>query len=146
MSESDYLCAFSPGALLKGGTVLQQERVRDWRPTWRLNNTDPVASNFYPLTAAIEIAQPGKSALAVLTDRAQGEMCYGTDEVGHKDMSLSLSACSGSAQLKSGVNICTTDCCSVQHSRSYSRNIQDCVMESLTHCSGMSVTCQLLQA
>jgi Glycosyl hydrolases family 38 C-terminal domain len=68
------LCALSPGAVLKGGTVLPQERVRDWRPTWRLNNTDPIASNFYPLTAAIEIAQPGHSALSVLTDRAQGEM------------------------------------------------------------------------
>ena len=64
----------SSGTLLKGGAVSAQERVRDWRPTWRLNNTDPVASNFYPLTAAIEIAQPGHSALAVLTDRAQGEM------------------------------------------------------------------------
>lgn len=64
----------SHNAPLKGGTVSRQERVRDWRPTWRLNNTDPVASNFYPLTAAIEMAQPGHSALAVLTDRAQGEM------------------------------------------------------------------------
>ena len=50
--------------------------MRDWRPTWRLNNTDPVASNFYPVTAAIEIAQPDKSALAVLTDRAQGELSF----------------------------------------------------------------------
>lgn len=56
--------------------MLRQERVRDWRPTWRLNNTDPIASNFYPLTAAIEIAQPGHSGLAVLTDRAQGDMCF----------------------------------------------------------------------
>lgn len=49
-----------------------QERVRDWRPTWRLNNTDPIASNFYPLTAAIEIQEADVSALAVHTDRAQG--------------------------------------------------------------------------
>jgi lysosomal alpha-mannosidase len=51
--------------------------VRDWRPTWRLNNTDPISSNFYPVTAAIEIAQPDKSALAVLTDRAQGDVRIG---------------------------------------------------------------------
>lgn len=53
-------------------SVLDQERVRDWRPTWRLNNTDPTASNFYPVTAAIQIQEPDNSALAVLTDRAQG--------------------------------------------------------------------------
>lgn len=100
-----------------------QERVRDWRPTWRLNNTDPVASNFYPMTAAIEIAQPGHSALAVLTDRAQGEMCLAR--------MMLLDSCSGSAHAASGINPCTTDCCIVQHSRSYGPHENDCmIMES----------------
>eukprot|EP00208_Stichococcus_sp_RCC1054_P002016 CAMPEP_0206142692 /NCGR_PEP_ID=MMETSP1473-20131121/17914_1 /ASSEMBLY_ACC=CAM_ASM_001109 /TAXON_ID=1461547 /ORGANISM="Stichococcus sp, Strain RCC1054" /LENGTH=1182 /DNA_ID=CAMNT_0053537795 /DNA_START=217 /DNA_END=3765 /DNA_ORIENTATION=+ len=49
------------------------ERVRDFRPTWKLNNTgDAASSNYYPLTTAIEIAEPGRAALAVLVDRAQG--------------------------------------------------------------------------
>lgn len=48
--------------------------MRNFRPTWRLNNTDPVSGNFYPVTTAIEIQEAGSSALAVLTDRSQGEL------------------------------------------------------------------------
>ena len=32
-----------------------QERKLDYRPTWDLNVTEPVAGNYYPLTAAIAI-------------------------------------------------------------------------------------------
>ncbi|KAK9842267.1 hypothetical protein WJX81_003590 [Elliptochloris bilobata] len=47
-------------------------RVRDWRPTWDLDVTEPVAGNFYPVTSAIYVEEPGKGALVVVTDRAQG--------------------------------------------------------------------------
>lgn len=46
-------------------------RVRDRRPGWRLNVTEPVAGNFYPVTAAAMI-QDSEHSLAVLVDRAQG--------------------------------------------------------------------------
>ncbi|KAK9810259.1 hypothetical protein WJX72_007477 [[Myrmecia] bisecta] len=49
-----------------------QKRRGDFRPTWPLNVTQPVAGNFYPLTAAIALQEPGKAELAVITDRAQG--------------------------------------------------------------------------
>jgi len=45
---------------------------RDFRPTWELNQTEPVAGNYYPLTAAMYI-QDERRQLALLTDRAQGE-------------------------------------------------------------------------
>ena len=37
-----------------------QRRVRDKRPSWDLNVTQPIAGNFYPLTAAIylEVSPP----------------------------------------------------------------------------------------
>ncbi|EFN53834.1 hypothetical protein CHLNCDRAFT_36397 [Chlorella variabilis] len=41
------------------------------RPSWELNVTEPVAGNYYPLTAAMYI-QDADRQLAVLTDRAQG--------------------------------------------------------------------------
>ena len=48
-----------------------QRRRRDARPTWDLNVTEPAAGNFYPVTAALYIADH-KRALTVHTDRAQG--------------------------------------------------------------------------
>ena len=47
-------------------------RRRNARPTWRLNVTEPVAGNFYPITSAASIQQEDGLALAVVTDRAQG--------------------------------------------------------------------------
>ncbi len=52
-----------------------QRRRRDWRKTWDLSITEPVASNYYPLTAAMYI-QDSKAQLAVLTDRAQGDTLF----------------------------------------------------------------------
>lgn len=46
-------------------------RVRDARPAWKLNVTELVAGNYYPLTAAMHI-QDTKRQLALLTERAQG--------------------------------------------------------------------------
>lgn len=48
-------------------------RVRNERPTWKWDATEPVAGNYYPLTAAAAIKDAGTGAeFAVLVDRAQG--------------------------------------------------------------------------
>jgi len=47
------------------------ERIRDFRSTWKLNNTQPIASNYYPMNAAAFI-RDGNAQLTVLNDRAQG--------------------------------------------------------------------------
>ncbi|KAK9786492.1 hypothetical protein WJX73_000911 [Symbiochloris irregularis] len=49
-----------------------QKRERDHRPSWDLNVTQPVAGNYYPLTAAIYLEEPGFAQLGLITDRAQG--------------------------------------------------------------------------
>ncbi|NP_001244175.1 lysosomal alpha-mannosidase precursor [Cavia porcellus] len=47
------------------------ERRRDYRPSWKLNQTEPVAGNYYPVNSRIYITD-GKMQLTVLTDRSQG--------------------------------------------------------------------------
>ncbi|XP_032775635.1 lysosomal alpha-mannosidase isoform X2 [Strigops habroptila] len=47
------------------------ERRRDYRPTWNLSQTEPVAGNYYPVTSRIFIKDK-KIQLTVLTDRSQG--------------------------------------------------------------------------
>ena len=48
-------------------------RKRDYRPTWMLNVTEPIAGNYYPVSAAIYIEDSNSGqALAVATDRSQG--------------------------------------------------------------------------
>ncbi|XP_071068858.1 lysosomal alpha-mannosidase-like isoform X2 [Dasypus novemcinctus] len=47
------------------------ERRRDYRPTWDLDQTEPVAGNYYPVNTRIYITD-GKVQLTVLTDRSQG--------------------------------------------------------------------------
>nr|XP_044995358.1 lysosomal alpha-mannosidase-like [Jaculus jaculus] len=46
-------------------------RSRNYRPTWRLNQTEPVAGNYYPVNTRIYISD-GDVQLTVLTDRSQG--------------------------------------------------------------------------
>ncbi len=48
-----------------------QTRKRNFRPTWTLNVTNPVAGNYYPVNAAIRV-QDSSRALSVLNDRSQG--------------------------------------------------------------------------
>ncbi|XP_042638582.1 lysosomal alpha-mannosidase-like [Orycteropus afer afer] len=47
------------------------ERRRDYRPTWNLNQTDPVSGNYYPVNSRIYIMDRNMQ-LTVLTDRSQG--------------------------------------------------------------------------
>ncbi|NXW69010.1 MA2B1 mannosidase, partial [Hirundo rustica] len=47
------------------------ERRRDYRPTWNLSQSEPVAGNYYPVNTRIFI-EDGKVQLTVLTDRSQG--------------------------------------------------------------------------
>nr|XP_014342916.1 PREDICTED: lysosomal alpha-mannosidase [Latimeria chalumnae] len=52
-----------------GREILQ--RRRDYRATWKLEQTEPVAGNYYPVNSRIYI-KDGKQQLTVLTDRSQG--------------------------------------------------------------------------
>ncbi|XP_014748733.1 PREDICTED: lysosomal alpha-mannosidase [Sturnus vulgaris] len=47
------------------------ERRRDYRPTWNLSQSEPVAGNYYPVNTRIFIRDQ-KVQLTVLTDRSQG--------------------------------------------------------------------------
>lgn len=46
------------------------ERKRDFRPTWDLNQTEPVAGNYYPVGTALSI-RDSSAQLTVLTDAVQ---------------------------------------------------------------------------
>ncbi|XP_041033071.1 lysosomal alpha-mannosidase isoform X1 [Carcharodon carcharias] len=46
-------------------------RRRDYRPTWKLNQTEPIAGNYYPVNSRIYM-KDGKTQLTVLPDRSQG--------------------------------------------------------------------------
>ena len=48
-----------------------QERKLNYRPTWKLNNTEPVAGNYYPVNSRMYIKDAAKQ-LTVLTDRSLG--------------------------------------------------------------------------
>lgn len=49
------------------------KRERNFRPTWPLELAEPVAGNYYPVTAKITVEDKAqKVRLSVLNDRAQG--------------------------------------------------------------------------
>ncbi|XP_005095526.1 lysosomal alpha-mannosidase [Aplysia californica] len=49
------------------------ERVLNYRPTWQLKQTEPVAGNYYPVNSFISIKDTKKNVqFTVLVDRAQG--------------------------------------------------------------------------
>lgn len=48
-----------------------QERKRDFRPTWKLNVTEPIAGNYYPVNSRMYIKDSSKQ-LTVLVDRSLG--------------------------------------------------------------------------
>ncbi|KAJ8263831.1 hypothetical protein GJAV_G00141790, partial [Gymnothorax javanicus] len=47
------------------------ERRRDFRSTWTLNQTEPIAGNYYPINSRIYIKDE-EQQLTVVTDRSQG--------------------------------------------------------------------------
>lgn len=46
-------------------------RQRDWRPSWNLSQTEPIAGNYYPINSAVAI-KDASAQLTLLVDRAQG--------------------------------------------------------------------------
>ena len=51
------------------------QRKRNFRPTWPLNNTEPVSGNYYPINSRIFIRDDDASSgrqLTLVTDRSQG--------------------------------------------------------------------------
>lgn len=59
-----------------------QPRVQNFRPTWTLNNTEPVASNFYPVTTALFTqAATGAARLTIVTDRSVAGTSLGQGEL-----------------------------------------------------------------
>jgi len=49
------------------------KRVRDYRPTWHLNQTEEIAGNYYPVNSRIYIQdEKAGTQFTVLTDRSQG--------------------------------------------------------------------------
>jgi len=47
------------------------ERRRNYRSTWTMNVTEPIASNYYPINSHIYITN-GSAFVALVTDRSQG--------------------------------------------------------------------------
>ncbi|XP_063885164.1 lysosomal alpha-mannosidase-like isoform X4 [Scylla paramamosain] len=48
------------------------KRVKDYRPTWRLHNLEPVAGNYYPVNSRLILDNGPDFRAAILTDRSQG--------------------------------------------------------------------------
>eukprot|EP01126_Amoeba_proteus_P042431 TRINITY_DN4611_c0_g2_i1.p1 TRINITY_DN4611_c0_g2~~TRINITY_DN4611_c0_g2_i1.p1 ORF type:complete len:1005 (-),score=211.24 TRINITY_DN4611_c0_g2_i1:125-2698(-) len=48
-----------------------QKRIRNYRPTWKLQVTEPIAGNYYPVNAATFI-QDTETQFSIVTDRSQG--------------------------------------------------------------------------
>ena len=47
-----------------------QYRKRDYRKTWKLNVSQPVAGNYYPINTAISINDSNCNTLTVINDRS----------------------------------------------------------------------------
>lgn len=49
------------------------KRVRNYRPTWKVDLNESIAGNYYPVTSKIVVRDEKQNVqFAVLTDRAQG--------------------------------------------------------------------------
>jgi len=58
--------------LKKAGLINETLRFRkNYRPTWKLNQSEPIAGNYFPVNSRIYIKN-SKTQFTVLTDRSQG--------------------------------------------------------------------------
>lgn len=58
------------------------QRVKNFRPTWKFQTSQPVASNYYPITSKILIRdEKERVEVAILTDRAQGGTSINDGEI-----------------------------------------------------------------
>ncbi|XP_042239009.1 lysosomal alpha-mannosidase-like isoform X2 [Homarus americanus] len=48
------------------------QRVKDFRPTWQLQNLEPIAGNYYPVNSRLILSAGPDVSAAILTDRSQG--------------------------------------------------------------------------
>ncbi|XP_071540487.1 lysosomal alpha-mannosidase-like isoform X2 [Panulirus ornatus] len=53
-----------------GREILQ--RIKNFRPTWKLHNVEPVASNYYPVNSRLILHSGPNFHAAILNDRSQG--------------------------------------------------------------------------
>lgn len=57
------------------------KRIRNYRPTWKLNLSESVSGNYYPVTSKISIRDGNGIELSVLNDRAQGGTSMNDGEI-----------------------------------------------------------------
>ena len=48
------------------------KRTRNYRPTWKLDVTEPVSANYFPVNSRIFVRDENDQQATVLTDRSQG--------------------------------------------------------------------------
>ncbi|XP_045601316.2 lysosomal alpha-mannosidase isoform X1 [Procambarus clarkii] len=56
-------------------------RVKNYRPTWKLNNQEPVAGNYYPVNSRLLLSAGPSFRAAILTDRSQGGTSLGDGQM-----------------------------------------------------------------
>ena len=48
------------------------KRTRNYRPTWKLDVTEPVSANYFPVNSRIFVQDENDQQATILTDRSQG--------------------------------------------------------------------------
>lgn len=57
-----------------------EKRILNYRKSWKTRITEPIASNYYPVTTAIKI-KDAKKQLTVIVDRPQGGSSISNGEI-----------------------------------------------------------------
>jgi hypothetical protein len=87
-----------------------QKRVRDQRPTWPLNVTEPVAQNYYPVTSAIALRDESDKTDYTLQDRGvvttAGSAASSAQASSHLHLSLLPDRPQGCSSLMDGALEC----------------------------------------
>lgn len=69
-----YWCKIIAWGLVCGKTFTLNTYITgvvNYRPTWKLNNLEPVAGNYYPVTSRLLVEADDNFKAAILNDRAQ---------------------------------------------------------------------------